>query len=1056
MMRGNNEEECGGLAAFKRNKYFYGKLLTVRDFEDEQNYVNKKRYLINKAIHGIGLVCGLKVSNPGLEDSRFTIDLTEGVALDCCGHEIVVSHEGTKEVHGLPTKDVEYLYVKYKEEPIEPVPVPANTSSCEEICCGNRILERFELEFGPEPPEPSEEAFIAEDLTKRGIGNEYYETKLLNCPVCDDPTDPRVFLAVITKNGDDFSIDEEETKKYRSIVYNNPMLYELLSSHIVDRNNPHEVTAEQVRALKSVNDVGNVEEEYVSNIDLFSNDDTIRVEPEPSAKQIDLTLNDDSVGTGHIKDDAVTAAKIGTDAVTTEKIKNSAVTAAKIGTDAVTTEKIKNSAVTAAKIAKGTIKDEKIADDAEINEGKIRHLALVYENIKERSLKCIVDSFREIYGKFEIELALRIVEAFKEALNEGYYKDDKNYIKFIKESLELLDNVAEELKGVVPEERLKEYRAAVKELVELLGQKEIIPVEIASAVEEVCFYARWLIPPEVTPEQIKALMSVNGVGNVEDNEWVRNIDLESGDGTIGISPNVSEDKIDLKVNDGSINDEKIAEEANINERKIRHLTLVYENIKERSLKCIVDSFLGVYNKFEGDAADAALLIVKNFKEALNEGYYTDDENYIKFITDTGNLYEPAKDVGTYVKEKVPKELLDEYIAAVREFGALLGQAEIIPVEIASAVEEVCFYARWLVPHVPARVVTINWNHNGDTLIDQIGSPEAVALAVKFDRDMMGASINEHTFLSMVKWEEEETGTFRYDYIRGDIDVGSETTTKEAKFIIKGPGRFIGHEIKMVLKGDFILDIRGKALDGNFIGGKLPSGNGYQGGDFESWFTLTHAAGDTVGIGGRLFRRLEDKEPEPYPKAPIKVYESGTVEEPVAEGSSDEEGNYCIDNIPTSSIVDIIIEEQPIDGEYRCKRAEMTKIDTGTTPGSCSDGTYIKIKDVIAECSPITARAGISGEVVTRLPFQLVDEPLSDASVTVYESANPDKSIANGSTDDSGVYCIDDIPLETHVDIFVARGEQLHYKAEMKDIATGKTPGNCKAGNCVEIVKLVGQ
>jgi hypothetical protein len=135
---------------------------------------------------------------------------------------------------------------------------------------------------------------------------------------------------------------------------------------------------------------------------------------------------------------------------------------------------------------------------------------------------------------------------------------------------------------------------------------------------------------------------------------------------------------------------------------------------------------------------------------------------------------------------------------------------------------------------------------------------------------------------------------------------------------------------------------------------------------------------------------------------------------------------------------------------------MTKIDTGTTPGSCSGEKCIEVEDIIAGCSPITARTCISGKVVTRLPFQLEDEPLSDASVTVYESANPDKTIANGPTDDSGIYCIDKIPLGIQVDIFVERGEHLYYKAEMKAIDTGGTPGNCKAGDCVEIVKLVGQ
>ena len=54
--------ECNSeLKAFERNRYFYGKLLTVRDFEVEQRYFIEKQRLINRLIHGVGVVCGLKV-----------------------------------------------------------------------------------------------------------------------------------------------------------------------------------------------------------------------------------------------------------------------------------------------------------------------------------------------------------------------------------------------------------------------------------------------------------------------------------------------------------------------------------------------------------------------------------------------------------------------------------------------------------------------------------------------------------------------------------------------------------------------------------------------------------------------------------------------------------------------------------------------------------------------------------------------------------------------------------------------------------------------------------
>ena len=46
---------------FERNRYFYGKLLSVEDFETEQKYFNDKRRTINRFLFGSGVVCGLNV-----------------------------------------------------------------------------------------------------------------------------------------------------------------------------------------------------------------------------------------------------------------------------------------------------------------------------------------------------------------------------------------------------------------------------------------------------------------------------------------------------------------------------------------------------------------------------------------------------------------------------------------------------------------------------------------------------------------------------------------------------------------------------------------------------------------------------------------------------------------------------------------------------------------------------------------------------------------------------------------------------------------------------------
>ena len=40
------------LFPFERNKYFYGKLLSVDDFELEQDYMNNKRRMLNRYLNG--------------------------------------------------------------------------------------------------------------------------------------------------------------------------------------------------------------------------------------------------------------------------------------------------------------------------------------------------------------------------------------------------------------------------------------------------------------------------------------------------------------------------------------------------------------------------------------------------------------------------------------------------------------------------------------------------------------------------------------------------------------------------------------------------------------------------------------------------------------------------------------------------------------------------------------------------------------------------------------------------------------------------------------------
>lgn len=100
-----------------RNHYFFGKLMSVRDFENEQQYMNNRRRLGNRMLHGAGIVSGLNV----LMLDNQTFSLETGMALDYLGREIVVSEPCVKRLSAIEGFNEQsggeyYLCIRYREE----------------------------------------------------------------------------------------------------------------------------------------------------------------------------------------------------------------------------------------------------------------------------------------------------------------------------------------------------------------------------------------------------------------------------------------------------------------------------------------------------------------------------------------------------------------------------------------------------------------------------------------------------------------------------------------------------------------------------------------------------------------------------------------------------------------------------------------------------------------------------------------------------------------------------------------------------------------------------
>lgn len=144
---------------FQRNHYFTGKLLVERDFTDEQSYyVNKLRHH-HQRLHGWGVVCGLKVVQHENDPCRDRYVIVEpGTAIDCCGREIVVLEREYVDVLSLPAvkalidkpdqkRRFLQICIRYKECPNENIPVLYDDCGCDEDrCAPNRILESYEFD----------------------------------------------------------------------------------------------------------------------------------------------------------------------------------------------------------------------------------------------------------------------------------------------------------------------------------------------------------------------------------------------------------------------------------------------------------------------------------------------------------------------------------------------------------------------------------------------------------------------------------------------------------------------------------------------------------------------------------------------------------------------------------------------------------------------------------------------------------------------------------------------------------------------------------------------
>ncbi|HYR11874.1 MAG TPA: hypothetical protein VEQ60_29085, partial [Longimicrobium sp.] len=136
------------------------------------------------------------------------------------------------------------------------------------------------------------------------------------------------------------------------------------------------------------------------------------------------------------------------------------------------------------------------------------------------------------------------------------------------------------------------------------------------------------------------------------------------------------------------------------------------------------------------------------------------------------------------------------------------------------------------------------------------------IAVSFDRRMRRETLNPHTFVVSLRVVERGTGFWVWKQVpcraiehrqedRSGLRCDVAVFVPEQAWVedeLDGHNSEVagGTDVEITLRGSLIMDEAGKALDGEYVGYRLPTGNGTQGGDFVDWFTVDARPPGEVG------------------------------------------------------------------------------------------------------------------------------------------------------------------------------------------------------------------
>lgn len=134
---------------FERNHYYYGKLLSVDDFNLEQRYNSSKHRMNHMFLSGSGVVCGMNVINIGEQ----SISVESGCAIDPFGREMIIDVPVMKKLQMIDgfeqatSRGENYIYlcIEYAEKGNDTVYNMASMGGTQDHTEYNKITESYRL-----------------------------------------------------------------------------------------------------------------------------------------------------------------------------------------------------------------------------------------------------------------------------------------------------------------------------------------------------------------------------------------------------------------------------------------------------------------------------------------------------------------------------------------------------------------------------------------------------------------------------------------------------------------------------------------------------------------------------------------------------------------------------------------------------------------------------------------------------------------------------------------------------------------------------------------------